>query len=31
MRWIIGVVVNMFPCHGKDHEFESRMIRHVAR
>ncbi len=26
--WIIGVAVNMSPCHGEDHGFDSRMIRH---
>ena len=24
---IIGVAVNMSPCHGEDHGFDSRMIR----
>ena len=27
-QWIIGVAVNMSPCHGEDHGFDSRMIRH---
>lgn len=25
--WLIGAVVNSFPCHGKDRQFDSGMSR----
>ena len=27
LNWTIGVAVNMSPCHGEDHGFDSRMTR----
>ena len=27
LNWTIGVAVNMSPCHGEDHGFDSRMVR----
>ena len=31
MGRIIGVAVNMSPCHGEDQGFDSPMIRHLCR
>ena len=30
MVWSISVAVNTSPCHGEDHGFDSRMLRHVV-
>ena len=29
--WCVGVAVNMPPCHGGDHGFDSRTHRHLKR